>query len=250
MRRVGEPYYRADLALVHDRGFRFHAERCAPGVLALLEPVRERGGLVLEVGAGTGQLTRHLVAAGHRVVATDASPAMLELARATAPGADLRLLTLPDDPLPEADAIVGIGHPLSYVADADGVRRGLVAMARALQPGGVLLLDLLDLRFAEARRGDPPFARVGDDWAIVTRFDVPAPDRFVRDITTFVRAPEGTWRRADERHENVLVDASKLPGLLAAEGVDARIVTGVGDAELPDGLVAVTGARAGPAAPS
>jgi SAM-dependent methyltransferase len=245
-----QPYYRSDLALVHDKGFGFHADRCAPGVLALLAPVRARGGLVLEVGAGSGRLTRHLVDAGHRVVATDASPAMLELARDAAPGADLRVLTLPDDPLPAADAVVGIGHPLNYVADAAAVRRGLVAMARALRPGGVLVLDLLDLRFAEARGDDPPFARVADDWAIVTRFGVPAPDRFVRDITTFVRSHDGAWRRDDERHETVLVDAATVPALLAAEGVDARIVTGFGDAELPDGLVAVTGGRAAPAAPS
>ena len=45
---ASEPYYRRDLALVHHLGFGFHAEACAPGILTLLEPVRERGGLVLE----------------------------------------------------------------------------------------------------------------------------------------------------------------------------------------------------------
>src|SRR6266498_5935162 len=75
------PYYRGDLALVHDLGFGFHADRCAPGILASLEPVRQRGGLVLELGCGTGLLTRYLVNAGHRVIATDASPAMLDRAR-------------------------------------------------------------------------------------------------------------------------------------------------------------------------
>src|SRR5213594_3656912 len=95
-------YYRQDLALVHHLGFGFHADACAPGILALLEPVRERGGLVLEVGCGSGLLTRHLVDAGHRVVATDASPAMVELAKEHAAGAqDVRVLVLPDDPLPE-----------------------------------------------------------------------------------------------------------------------------------------------------
>jgi hypothetical protein len=28
-----EPYYRADLSLAHDRGFGFHADMCAPGLL-------------------------------------------------------------------------------------------------------------------------------------------------------------------------------------------------------------------------
>ena len=45
-------YYRHDLALVHARGFGEHADRCAPGVLDLLAPVK--GGLVLESAAGPG----------------------------------------------------------------------------------------------------------------------------------------------------------------------------------------------------
>ena len=59
--------FRSDLAYVTDQGYGFHAAACAPGILALLEPVRERGGLVLEIGCGTGLLTRFLVRAGHRV---------------------------------------------------------------------------------------------------------------------------------------------------------------------------------------
>ena len=58
-----------------------HGDACAPGILAKLRPVRERGGVVLELGCGSGALTRHLVAAGYRVIATEASPAMLALAR-------------------------------------------------------------------------------------------------------------------------------------------------------------------------
>jgi 2-polyprenyl-3-methyl-5-hydroxy-6-metoxy-1,4-benzoquinol methylase len=78
---MGEPYYGRDLALIHHRGFGVHADMCAPGILRLLEPVLARGGLVLKVGCGSGLLTRHLADAGHRVVAADASPAMLDLAR-------------------------------------------------------------------------------------------------------------------------------------------------------------------------
>ena len=65
-----------------------HGDACAPGVLAKLRPVRERGGVVLELGCGSGALTRHLVAAGHRVIATDASPAMLALTREAVPGVE------------------------------------------------------------------------------------------------------------------------------------------------------------------
>ncbi len=193
-------YYQSDLALIHDRGYGQHADRCAPGILDLLAPAR--GGLVLELGCGSGALTRHLRAAGYRVIATDASADLLELARAAlGEDADLRLLTLPADPLPAADAIV------------------LEAMAGALRPGGVLAIDILDLDYGQVRAGEQAIGRAEPGWAIIAEFSVPAPDRFVRDITTFVPDGAGAWRRGREHHENVLVDTSLIPALLAGSGV-------------------------------
>jgi len=239
---TAEPSYRHDLALVHERGFGFHGERCAPGVLALLEPVR--GGLVLEIGCGTGALTRNLLGAGHRVLATDASPAMLELAReALGPSAELARLTLPDDPLPEADAIVSVGHAVSYLASADEVGRALTAMAAALRPGGVLAIDICDLEWGTARTNAGNLGRAGADWAIITEFSMPAPDRFVRDITTFVPNGRGAWRRDNEHHENVLVDTSRIPELLRPHGVSASVRSSFGEEQLPPGLKTVIGIR-------
>jgi SAM-dependent methyltransferase len=238
-----EPYYRRDLALVHDQGFGLHAERCAPGILALLEPVRERGGLVLELGCGSGLLTRYLVDAGYRVVATDASPAMLERARAAVPEAEVRRITLPDDPLPAAGAVVGVGHVLNYLPDETAVRRALAAVAGALHAGGLLALDLCDLSWGQARLDAPDLVRVTHEWALFSRFSVPSPDRFVREMTTFVRNDDGSWRRDDERHDNVLLDTSLVPAWLAEHGVDAVIGPSFGGEELPAGLVTVVGER-------
>jgi SAM-dependent methyltransferase len=235
-------YYRHDLAFVHDQGYGKHGDRCAPGILDLLSPVH--GGLMLEVGCGSGALTRHLLAAGFQVIATDASPDMLLLARAAlGPDADLRRLALPDDPLPAADAVVSVGHVISYLPDAAAVDRALVAMAGALRPGGVLAIDVLDLAFGQIDPGRESSGLTGPDWAVITQFSRPARDKFVRDATTFVSDGAGTWRRDHERHENVLVDTSRIPALLGEHGVDAVVGPAFGEAELPSGLVAVTGRK-------
>jgi len=239
------PYYRPDLALVHHLGFGFHADTCAPGILALLERVRARDGLVVELGCGSGLLTRHLVDAGHRVIATDASDAMLELARDHAPGTeDLRQLVLPDDPIPAADAIVGVGHVLNYLPDEQAIERAWAAIAKAIRPEGLLAIDLCDLQWGAVRRDVPTYVRKTEEWVIVTEFSVPSPTRFVREMTTFVRNEDGSWRRDDERHDNVLVDTSRVAGVLAELGLDVRIATAFGDEQLPPGLVTVIGERA------
>jgi SAM-dependent methyltransferase len=238
------PHYRRDLALVHHLGFGFHADACAPGILKLLEPVLERRGLVLELGCGSGLLTRHLVEAGHRVIATDASPAMLDLAREVASDAEsIRRLTLPDDPLPEVDAIVSVGHVLSYLPDESGIDRALAAIAEALRPGGVLAIDLCDIEWGAARHEAPNYSRIQEDWAIITVFSVPLPTRFVREITTFVRNEDGSWRRDDERHENVLIDTKRVPGLLANHRVEAVVTESFGAEQLPVGLKTVIGRK-------
>src|SRR5436190_12241110 len=169
------PYYRPDLARIHHEGFGFHAEAVAPGVLAILEPIRTRGGTVLEIGCGSGLLTRYLVDAGHRVIATDASPAMLDLARSYAQGAeDFRVLALPDDALPAADAIVSTGHAISYLPDEQAIDRAFDAMAGALLPGGTLALDICDLEWGELRQEAVPYAQVKDDWAMFTIYSMPS----------------------------------------------------------------------------
>ncbi|MGH9025086.1 MAG: class I SAM-dependent DNA methyltransferase [Acidimicrobiia bacterium] len=237
-------HYQRDLALVHHLGFGFHADACAPGILQLLEPVRARNGLVLEIGCGSGLLTRHLVAAGHRVLATDASPAMLDLAREVAGDAEaIRELMLPDDPLPQADAIVGVGHALNYLPDESAIDRALIAIAGALRPDGVLAIDLEDLEWGRARRDVPAAGRAADDWAIVTEYSLPSPKRFVRQMATFLRNEDGSWHRNDERHENVLLDTALVPALLAEHGVDARLAPSFGSEVNPVGLRALIGHR-------
>lgn len=240
------PYYRDDLALVHHLGFGFHADACAPGILKLLEPVRERGGLVVEIGCGSGLLTAHLVDAGLRVVATDASDAMLNLARSSAPGAvEIRRLTLPTDPIPAADAIVGVGHALNYLDEESQVDEALIAIAEALRPGGVMAVDLCDLAWGTLRQNAPAKVWRTEDWVLMTEFSVPEPSRFVRFMTTFVRQEDGTWRRDDERHDNVLTDTSKVPGLLALHGVAATVSESFDDEKSLAGLVAIVGRKAG-----
>src|SRR5437667_8712170 len=92
----GLAYYQSDLAFVHHTGYSQHVERVWPGILRLLkEAGRTRDARVLDVGCGSGLLAQRLIAAGFAVTGIDASPAMIELARACAPDAEFRVVKLP-----------------------------------------------------------------------------------------------------------------------------------------------------------
>ncbi len=77
--------------------------------------------------------------------------AMVDLAREYVTGAEaIDQLRLPDDAVPPADAIVSVGHPLSYLDDEEQLSRALAALAGALRLDGVIAFD--SATFGGARR--------------------------------------------------------------------------------------------------
>jgi SAM-dependent methyltransferase len=90
---------------------------------------------VLDLGAGTGKLTRALATRGLEVFAVDPAPKMLDQLRTAIPGATVSAGTAEDIPLADAsvDAVV-VGQAWHWV-DQDAA---IPSVARVLRPGGTL----------------------------------------------------------------------------------------------------------------
>ena len=233
---------------MHHTGYSQHVERCSAGIVRLLHDAVRSGGRVLDVGCGSGLLARRLFAEGYAVTGVDASPAMIELAREHAPGASFEVVRLPTRAppgahrgLPESDAVVSTGYVLNYL-DRGEIALALTELAQALRPGGLIAIDLMTETFAQQSESRATYAKVADDWVILTRFSRPQPDRLDRDITVFRRAGE-VWRRSDEHHRNVTFDAQEALQILRDNGVDAQQRPAFGEETLPEGLVVLTGVR-------
>jgi hypothetical protein len=147
------------------------------------------------------------------------------------------------DPLPATDTTVLMGHVLSYLPGEHATGQALTAITRALQPGGLLTLGICDLaheRPGPARRAarrQRARGLLGDHHPVLPARG----NQAVRHMTTFLRNGESSWRRDDQTHRNVLIDTTRVPALLAAEGIQAHAASASGTEELPTGLRVLTG---------
>jgi len=92
---------------------------------------------VLELGAGTGKLTRVIAKLGHDVHATDPDPAMLEILEREIPGVRTAEAGAEDIPLGDASVDAVIAGQAFHWFDLD---RALPEIARVLRPGGHVCL--------------------------------------------------------------------------------------------------------------
>jgi SAM-dependent methyltransferase len=134
-------------------------------------------GVALDAACGTGRHGAYLASLGHKVIGVDATPEMLEVARAKIPAGDFYEADLRD--LPVADDSVDVvvcGIAVSHLPDLAPV---FAEFARVLRPGGHLvltdsrgLIGDIGLPLARTRPGGtfgymPVWSRLASDYLAV-----------------------------------------------------------------------------------
>jgi trans-aconitate methyltransferase len=100
-------------------------------LLALLQP--QANELILDLGCGTGHLTKEIAQSGARVMGLDNSPSMLATARHNYPQLEFRLADAAEFSLPEQFDAVFSNAVLHWVTRAEAA---VGCIARALKPQG------------------------------------------------------------------------------------------------------------------
>jgi SAM-dependent methyltransferase len=131
----------------------FEAYRSRPDVPFFVEAARESGGLVLEVGCGTGRVLIPTARAGVTIDGLDHSSSMLALCRASlareAPEVQGRVRLHQGDmrepPVDGPYALITIPFRTSlHLLNVEDQLRTLAALRERLRPGGRLILDVFN----------------------------------------------------------------------------------------------------------
>jgi SAM-dependent methyltransferase len=226
-----EDTYRDDLAYIHDAGYGGVARAAGAVLLEALGRRGAGGGLVIDLGCGSGILSERVAAAGYEVLGVDLSAPLLALARKRVPAGRFLRGSLWTTELPPCVAVAAVGECLNYLFDGGGARQGLPKLFRrvfeALTPGGLFLCDLAG---PGRVRGAGPHRHwaEGDDWAVLVRAEEDRRGRLLtRQITSF-RKVRGAYRRDHEVHRQRLVPRAEAAAHLRAAGFRVRVLRGYG----------------------
>jgi SAM-dependent methyltransferase len=164
---------------------------------------------IIDIGCGTGLLTCELAKGGHRLIGVEPSKAMLDVARRRACGE--RVEWIEGDALSlgdlQADLAIMTGRVAQFFLDDEGWLSALVAIRKALRPGGHIAFESrnpLDQPWADEkiedhvdwpsrtsqRRVDDPVAGRIEWWTEILKVE---DDRCAPRSTICSRTPAKSW---------------------------------------------------------
>lgn len=180
-----------------------------------VEPKGEgRGARLLELGCGTGNMSRYLCGAGYEVTGVDLSADMVRQAlKKHIPGfrayqGDMRLPFAPGDGY---DAAVSLCDSMNYLLHLSDVELAMRAAGSKLKAGGIFLFDLKHEQFFCEELGDNIFAdrRGGISYIWENSYD-----RTRRlneyDITFYYRILGGLCKSFTEHHRQRAYSRSQI----------------------------------------
>lgn len=179
----------------------------------LLEEYGVREGLVLDLGCGTGTLTRLLAAQGYDMIGVDLSDEMLEIAMEKQAeqmeqedGIPGNILYLNQD-MREFElygtvrAVVSICDSMNYLMEYEDLVQVFKLVNNYLDPGGVFIFDLNTLYKYQEELGEQTIAENREEGSFIWENFYDEEEMVNEyDLTLFIRQEDGRYQRYEETH--------------------------------------------------
>lgn len=196
-------------------------------LIGLLKEYGVEDGLVLDLGCGTGKMTRLLEKAGYDMVGIDYSEDMLGIAREQQfEDADSSILYLLQDMRElELDgtvrAVVSICDSMNYILEDEELEQVFRSVNRYLDPKGMFLFDLNTLYKYRDMLGETTISENREEGSFIwdNYFDE---EEMVNeyDLTLFIREKGDLYRKYEETHFQRAYTLERVKELLEKAGME------------------------------
>jgi SAM-dependent methyltransferase len=219
-----QPYGSA-FAQVYNRLWAGFARDVAPRVRELYEqfPIAQENRTVLDLCCGTGQLARHFLDRGYRVIGVDLSEPMLELARQNAGPhlAEGRARFVLGDATEftvgeSVGLVVSTYDSLNHLESAEALSRCFACTLAALAPSGLFVFDL-NTRAGLRRWNNVTVVENPEDFLVMRGIYDGESDRAITRVSGFTRTQAG-WERFEQTAFNTVFPISQVRDALWETG--------------------------------
>lgn len=182
-------------------------------------------GIVLDLGCGTGTLTRLLSAQGYDMIGVDRSPQMLRIAMEKEPEESTILYLLQDMRAFElygtVAAVVSVCDSVNYVTDEEELLQVFSLVNNYLDPSGLFVFDFnTDYKYREII-GDTVIAENREECSFIWDNYYDEESRINEyDLTIFVRQEENLFRKFEETHFQRGYTLDEIRQLLERAGLE------------------------------
>lgn len=179
---------------------------------------------VLDLACGTGTMTAIFTQRGYELIAVDGSEDMLAMAREKASGISGEPPVFLHQDMPKLDlygtveAAICCLDSLNYLTNPRDVQRTLGRLRLFIQPGGVLIFDVLSPKYLRELDGQV-FLDEREDVYCVWRAAYERRSRICTyDMDLFTRQEGDTWRRSFECHRERAYEVEEWKAWLLEAG--------------------------------
>lgn len=190
----------------------------------LLSEYGIQDGLLLDLGCGTGKLTRLLADRGYDMIGIDLSGEMLEIAREK--GNTEEILYLQQD-MREFElygtvrAIVSICDSVNYLMGYEELVQLLRLANNYLDPGGIFIFDLNTPYKYEKVLGEQTIAENREEGSFIWENYYDQEERINQyDLTLFIRREDGLYRKYEETHYQYAFDLEEVKKAIGEAGME------------------------------
>lgn len=183
-----------------------------------------RDGLLLDMGCGTGTLTRMLASEGYDMIGVDCSQEMLMEAWDKGDGTDILYLCQDMRAFElygTVRAVISTCDTMNYLLTPEDFIQTVRLVNNYLDPGGLFIFDLNTLYKFRELMGNTTIAESGEEASFIwDNFFDEETGRNEYDLTLFLRQENGLYERQVEVHEEQGYELEDVKGFLEAGGME------------------------------